>query len=238
MESNELKEMLIEIRDLLKNSFKSRSEKLDELFTALALAQAEMPIAELNKTNPYYQTKYTDIAHYIKASRPHLTKHGLSVVQDLITNDDGQMLLYTILGHTSGQWIESKMRVVPPKNDIQTLGSYTTYLKRLAYSSLVGVCSANEDDDGEIAMISSRDIVAKGPSIKYDPKEQSFEPITKEQLEELEYELSEYPDIAEEIMDKLKLQSLADMPKSKFSVSIRRVRDIIKFRNEGGRKPS
>lgn len=212
---------------------RSRSENLDQLFTALAAAQSDMPIAGLNKTNPYFQEKYTDVAHFIQASRPYLTKNGLTVIQEILPNEDGQMILYTILGHSSGQWIESRMRIVPPKNDIQTLGSYTTYLKRLSYASLVGVVSVNEDDDGEIAMVESRQIIAKGPSTKYDPRQQSFETITKEQLDELEYELEAYHDLAEEVMDKLKIQSLADMPKSKFRDSIDRIRKI-KFIRENG----
>ena len=215
-----------------KSEQKSESDKLDLLFTALAKAQSEMPIAGLTSTNPYFKSKYADLAEFVRASRPYLTKNGLTVVQKIIS-DDGPSILYTKLGHSSGQWLESRMRIVPPKNDIQTLGSYITYLKRYSYASLVGVVSGQEDDDGEIAMVNTRDVIAKGPSIKYNPKDQSFDTITREQLDEMEYELSEYPDIADQVLNGLQIQSLADCPKSKYQVSMTRIREIKKLRNEG-----
>ena len=80
-------------------------------------------------------------------------------------------------------------------------------------------------------MVGARGIIAKGPSTKYNPVNQSSEPITKDQLEELELELSEYPDIAEEVLKKMEIQSLADLPKSAFGTSIRRVRQLKALRN-------
>lgn len=210
-----------------------RSADLTNLFTALAKAQAEMQTAGLSKENPYFKSRYADLAEVVRASRPSLTKHGLSVMQQILTNEDGQQILYTILGHNSGQFIESRMRIVPPKNDIQTLGSYITYLKRYSYAALVGLVATDEDDDGEVAMIAARDIVAKGPSTKYNPKDQSFETISKDQLDELEYELAEYPDLAEEIMDKMRIQSLSDLPKNKYQISLHRIREIKNLRNNG-----
>ena len=210
----------------------SCSAELNELFTALSKAQSEMEVADLNGENPYFKSRYADLASIVSASRPYLTKNGLSVIQQIIPTEDGQNILHTKLGHSSGQWIESRLRIVPPKNDIQTLGSYLTYLRRYTYAAIVGCISGDEDDDGEVAMIEARQIVAKGPSAKtkYDPKAESYETITKEQLEELEYELQEHTDLAEEVLDRLRIQSLADMPKSKFRVSIQRIREIKQAR--------
>jgi len=208
-----------------------RSSELKDLFAAMAKAQGEMAIADLNKENPYFKSKYADLKAIVMAARPALAKNGLSVLQNILTNDDGQTILHTILCHMSGQFIESRMRIIPPKNDIQSLSSYTTYLKRMAYASLIGVVTGDEDDDGEIAMIDARQMIAKGPSNKYNPKDQSPEVITREQLEELEYELAEYPDLAEMVMDKLAIRSLADMPKSKYMTSITRIREIKLMRN-------
>jgi hypothetical protein len=207
-----------------------RSTELNELFGALAKAQAEMLVAGLNKQNPYFKSKYADLSDIVKASRPCLTKNGLSVLQQILTNDEGQSILHTILAHCSGQYITTQMRIIPPKNDIQTMGSYITYLRRYSYASLIGVVACEDDDDGEIAMIDAREVMAKGPSTKYDPKHQSFETITKEQQEEMEEELAAYPDIAEMVMDKMRIQSLADLPKDQFGVSIKRIREIKQIR--------
>ena len=243
MESTELLRLIDEIGAVSKKldslvkdkptpQFNYRSDDIKDLTTALAKAQSEMPVAGLNKENPYFKNKYADLVAVVVASRPSLSKNGLSVVQDIITSDEGQVL-HTILFHMSGQYIESRMRIVPPKNDIQTISSYTTYLKRIAYASLIGVVTPGEDDDGEIAMVGARDMIAKGPSlsVKYDPREQSYETITKEQLDELHYELSQYPDLAEEIMLKLAIQNLADMPNSKYRGSVERIRSIKSARN-------
>lgn len=211
-----------------------RSLELKELFAALAKAQSEMGYASLNKTNAYFDTRYADIVAVIKASRPSLTKNGLAVTQEIKLTEDGQSILHTLLTHASGQWMESRARILPPKNDIQTMHSYISDLKKLCYSSLVGVAVEGEDDDGEIAMIDARQIVAKGPSNDYNPKEQNYDVITKEQREEIEYELASFDEgsyVAEEIMSGLRIQSLADMPKNKYNVSIRRIRKIKGIRN-------
>lgn len=210
----------------------SRSDNLNELFSALAKAQAEMRTAGLNAENPYFKSAYADMAEIVRVSRLPLTKNGLSVIQQIMPNDDGQNILHTILCHSSGQFIESRMRILPSKPDIQSLASYITYLRRYSYAAIVGVVSSEDDDDGEKAVHADRDVVSKGTALnnKYNPKDQSYETITKEQLEEFEYELEGHPDIAEQILDGLKLQSIADLPKSKFLVAINRVRQIKQIR--------
>jgi hypothetical protein len=167
----------------------------------------------------------------IKETRIPLTNNGLSVLQQIVTNSDGQRVLNTVLAHESGQWIESNIVLSPSKNDIKSIESYTNFMRRLVYGSIVGIVSEGDDDDGEIEMAQAREIVAKGPSNKYDPKRESFESITKEQLEELEYELAEYPDIGESVLDGLRIISLADMPKSQYMKSMTRIREIKQARN-------
>jgi len=213
----------------------NRSSDIKELATALSKAQAEYETAPLNKVNPYFKSHYADLASVVAASRPALTKHGLSVTQEVSNDESGALWLITELMHSSGQWKLSKFRMVPPKNDIQAISSYNTYCKRMCYASLCGVVVGDDiDDDGETAVATTRDTMAKGVALntKYNPKENSAEVITKEQLEEMEYELSEYPDIAEDILDKLRLQSIADLPKEKYSAAIRRVRQIKQLRNQ------
>ena len=211
----------------------TRSEEIHELASALAKAQGEFKIAGLTKENPFFKSRYADLADIVSASRPALSKNGLSVVQPpVFFGKDGVTILETILMHSSGQWIQSIMRIIPPKADIQSLGSYLTYLRRYAYASLIGVVASDEDDDGEIAVHEYRKDFEKGTKLnhKYNPKEQTTETITKEQLEELKYELGDHTDLAEEILEKMKLHTLSDMPKSKFLPAIKRVRQIVNKR--------
>lgn len=140
------------------------SPEIDQLATALAKAQSEMLIAGKNQKNPFFKSSYADFQAIIQASRPALSKYGLSVVQlpfvyqDSAENSIDQAsnsYLVTILMHSSGQWIKSKARHNPLKNDIQSLSSYNTYLKRMCYSSMIGVV-VGDDDDGEAAVAHTR----------------------------------------------------------------------------------
>jgi len=239
MEQQQISEILTAIRDLgnlLREQISpkyNRSEEIKELATALSLAQNEYVVAPLNKVNPYFKSNYSDLLSVVGSSRPALCKFGLSVTQEVSNDESGALWCITELMHKSGQWKLSRFRMVPPKNDIQAIKSYTTIVKRMCYESLIGVVSGEDDDDGEMAVATTRDTLAKGVALntKYNPKEINPEAITKEQLEEVEYELSEYPDIASQVLDGLKLQSLADMPKAKYSVAMKRIREIKLLRN-------
>ena len=229
----ELSQQVESLKGLKKTPEPTKSEKLKELFTALAKAQGEMKSAQLSSENPYFKSKYADLNELIKTSRPALSKNGLSVIQQILPNEDGQNILHTLLCHSSGEWISTQMKILPPKSDIQSMGSYITYLRRYSYASLVGITTADEDDDGEIAVATERKLYAKGTALnlKYNPKENKYETITKEQLSELEYELAKYSDIAEQILDGFKIQSLADMPKAKYMPAITRIREIKLLRD-------
>ena len=229
---SEIQIQIAELKEDYKNKIKHeyQSPETNDLFTALSKSKAEMPIVKATKINPYFGSHYADLCLMIHQTTPALSKHGLSIIQQIIT-EEGQSILHTILAHSSGQWIKSTQRINPSKTDIKTIQSYTDFMKKLSYSSLVGIALEGNDDDGEIEMSEARVIVSKGPSNKYDPKKESFEAITREQIEELEYELAEYPDLAESILDGLRIQSLADMPKSQYGLSIRRIREIKQLRN-------
>ncbi|MGJ0429621.1 ERF family protein [Methylobacter sp.] len=128
----------------------NRSPELHELFKAMSLAQAEMKVAGKDSANPFFKSSYANLQSIIEASRPSLCKHGLSVMQQIVPQD-GQDYLVTVLAHNSGQWISSQMKISPVKNDVQSLGSYITYLRRYCYAALVGVYDGTEDDDGNQA---------------------------------------------------------------------------------------
>lgn len=209
------------------------SPEVNKLYEALAKAQAEIKLAQRESENPYFKSRYASLGNFIETSRPALTKNGLCVNWRQEINDDGQNILVCTLAHTSGQYIESRYRLLPPKNDIQSFGSYNTYLRRYSYVAICGL--ADTDDDGEAAVADSREVYAKGTALntKYNAKEQSFETISKDQIEEMEYELAQYPDIAEKVLEGLHIQSIADIPKSKYRTAITRIREIKLLRNEG-----
>lgn len=210
----------------------SRSADLKELFTALSKAQAEMKAASLNCENPYFKSSYADLSEIVKVSRPALAKNGLCVIQQILPNEEGHNVLHCILSHSSGQWIETRMRILPAKPDIQSFASHVSYLRRYSYAALVGVVATDEDDDGEMAVHSEREIPTKplATNTKYNPRDLSYEVITKEQLEHLHYVLADAPDIANQILEGYRIQSLADMPKAKFQAAINRIDEIKRVR--------
>ncbi len=216
--SLDLSEWRREVRENPDYGYRSRT--ISELAAALAKAQSEFTIAGKNKSNPFFKSKYADFESVVAASRPALTKNGLSVVQTILPDTEGMSLLHSILLHSSGEYIESRMRINPIKTDIQAISSYTTYIKRMAYSSLVGVVTGDEsDDDGEAAVASER---YEKPAQKFN--QVNTTPITPEQLEQLEYELEGYPEIAEQVLEGFKISTLAKMPKEAFIKSMGKIR--------------
>lgn len=201
----------------------SESSELNKLFEALAKAQLEMEVARTDSVNPYFKSRYADLASVVKASRPFLSKNGICVIQRTVTTDEGDVFLYTRLCHSSGQWIESNMAVKPPKSDIQTMGSYLTYLRRYMYSAVTGVVASDEDDDGEVAMKDPR----QGNSAAVDSSK-----ITKAQLQVLSGELSAQPEILESLLKGFNIQKIADLPAKHYTKCMERIRDIIRAKED------
>jgi len=139
-----------------------QSTQINELAAALAKAQGEMDLAGKTSDNPFFKSKYAKLDAIQRASRPALTKHGLSVVQSKAI-EEGKELLVTTLLHSSGQWIKSVSTIKPDKAGVQELGKYISYLLRYDYASVTGtiVCDDVLDDDGgrPIEYISNQDII-------------------------------------------------------------------------------
>lgn len=127
----------------------SHSPELGELFTALSVAQGEMQTAEMSATNPHFKKAYADLADIWAACRPALSKHGLAVVQLPYHGESGKIGVAAMLGHKSGQWIQTKLEATAAVSNPQAIGSVITYLRRYTLGPLVGVAVRGEDDDGE-----------------------------------------------------------------------------------------
>jgi len=125
-----------------------KSESINELATALAKAQGQIEGAKKSETNPFFKSKYADLASCWDACRKPLSDNSLSVSQ-LVSQEQDKQILETVLLHASGQWLSSTV-VLSPKDDTpQAIGSAITYARRYALSAIVGI--AAEDDDGESA---------------------------------------------------------------------------------------
>lgn len=129
-----------------------KSESIRELASALSKFQAQVPKIDLDrevevstKSGWNYKFKYATFANILEKIRIPLSESGLSFTQ--LVNEDGSVT--TILMHTSGEWISSKLLITGEKTP-QGIGSAITYMKRYSLSSILGIC-ADDDDDANAA---------------------------------------------------------------------------------------
>lgn len=132
----------------------THSEQVNELAAALAKAQAEMTGAKRDSENPFFKSKYADLASTREACLPAMNKHGLSVLQlpRLTSAGDGAWLveIETVVLHSSGQFIRDTLAVPVTKADAQGVGSAISYARRYALAAVSSV--APEDDDANAAV--------------------------------------------------------------------------------------
>lgn len=126
-----------------------KSESIKELATALSKAQGQIKGALKDSANPFFKSKYADLASVVEAIREPLATNGLSYVQ--IAHDaESSAKIETLILHSSGEWLSCGAVSVPvSKADAQGFGSAMTYARRYSLSAAFGV--APEDDDGNAA---------------------------------------------------------------------------------------
>jgi hypothetical protein len=137
-----------------------RSETIGKLAEALAKAQGKIKGALKDSENPYFKSRYADLAAVWDACREPLSENGLSVIQTtyvVVQRDEAEphnalspvVHLETTLCHSTGEWVSGDLPIKPVKDDPQGMGSALTYARRYGLSAIVGI--APEDDDGNVA---------------------------------------------------------------------------------------
>lgn len=151
----------------------NHSDNIGEIATALAKAQAELASGvKKGSQNPQLRNAYAGLPEVLHTALPVLSKHGLSIVQGLMSfrqdpraGEFGEgvepaegppgTFLTTRLYHTSGQWIDCGALAMPKldpnrgTNIAQMLGSAITYCRRYTVMAAVGLSPV--DDDGNDA---------------------------------------------------------------------------------------
>ena len=146
---------------------KKTTDKKRSLAGQIALAQAEMPHAEMKSENPFFNNKYAGLTEVIDAVRPALNKHGIAVIQTpqfyrRHLEEGGAeyppiMVLRTSLMFEE-EVISSEMPLMYKMGDMQSMVSAMTYAKRSSLQSFL-TCGGGADDDGVDAV--GKDEVAK-----------------------------------------------------------------------------
>lgn len=123
------------------------------LASALITAQAEFLPVLKTKENPAYKrgnvtSKYAGLDDALEATQPALGKNGLVVIQFPI-NDSDRVGVFSLLVHTSGEFIGDGFTLPLAKQDPQGGVAAVTYARRCGLLAILGV--AAEDDDGNMA---------------------------------------------------------------------------------------
>ena len=124
------------------------SPEIGKLALALSKAQGQMEAAAKNSANPFFKSRYADLAEVWDVIRKPLSENGLAIIQTT-TGDGTNAVVVTRLVHESGQWIKGTLTLRPTKPDAQGMGSAITYARRYAIAAMVGV--VQEDDDANEA---------------------------------------------------------------------------------------
>lgn len=123
--------------------------EIKSIALALAKAQGKFQTPKKNRVNPYFKSKYADLAGIIDAIRAPLSENGIGYSQTLGFDPAGKYGLKTSLIHgDSGQALESFYPLTPPSpGAAQKFATDLTYARRYCLSAIVGI-EAEEDTDG------------------------------------------------------------------------------------------
>ncbi len=132
------------------------SDSIAAIAEALSKFQAAVPAIPKKRTATVpmksggsYSYKYADLSDIIDAVRAPLAANGLSYVQS-VASDGANIICTTLVMHSSGEFIESDVMMLPAGATPQTAGSAITYARRYSLAPALGI-SPDEDDDGNAA---------------------------------------------------------------------------------------
>jgi hypothetical protein len=168
------------------------SENINELALALSKAQGEMKGAVKDSNNPFFKSKYADLSSVREACKDELSKNGLSISQIMGASEQGEMYLITMLLHSSGQWIKSMLPIKSANakdsrvNEYHVLGSAITYLRRYAWSAIIGISTEEDDDANSIQAYQNRSPKPKVEAHTSRDEKTVAITISKEEVAELE----------------------------------------------------
>ncbi len=135
------------------------SDSISNIAEALAKAQGAIDDASKGSKNPYFNSKYADLAAVRSAIREPLAVNDIAIVQ-LPRSLSGEVEVETMLVHKSGEFISETLRLPVGKWDAHGIGSAITYARRYGLMAILGI--AAEDDDGNAAVEKTFVTVAGG----------------------------------------------------------------------------
>ena len=132
------------------------NKEAEQVFNRVfAEAMSEMPMIPRTGKNNHSQQRYSTLDDLIKATRPVLSRHGLSLNWQT-TASGNEYSVTAIVRHADGHSISTTLSGARDNgkqmNVLQGGGSTETYLKRYTGFSILGLASGDEvEDDGRAA---------------------------------------------------------------------------------------
>ena len=162
-------------------------------YEALVKAISECENVTASRINPHFKSRYFGLADLLAEIKPVLGRYGLAAFQVPCSNAD-RVWISTSIVHISGHIFNcGELGVNAAGLNQQNIGSVFTYLKRYALSTVVGVASELEDDDGHQASkpLPTQTITAKvTPSPYQQPKPQASASQTYHRADDTRREVS------------------------------------------------
>ena len=134
------------------------SETIAELATALSKAQGQIDDASKSADNPYYKSRYADLAAVRAVTREPLATNDLAIIQAPRVVSGGAEV-ETMLVHKSGEFMSETLFMPAGKSDPHGYASAITYARRIGIMSLLAL--AAYDDDGNTAVDSVKNAPEK-----------------------------------------------------------------------------
>ncbi len=219
----------------MENENKQMAYCRNEIYKALASATLEYKPLRFNRQNGFNKQVYADLAAIQEATRTALAKNGIFFMQEP-KDIDGTTFLFSTLCHSSGQDIECKSRLIVPgytgaKSDNQRFGESLAYLKRQIAQAMLGIVADNDPEDNDDADVSEsqynktiRKSMGGDDTPAHVDQGVFSERITMDQLDDLYYELEDYPVMTKSLLKGMEIKQLADMPKAKFQEQMQLIR--------------
>lgn len=133
------------------------TDTIANLAAALVKASAELEDIKRGgsasiptKSGGSYSYKYATLPDILQASRPVLTRHGLTVIQNAHEGAGDSVNISTMIIHSSGEYLVLEPLPMPLGHTAQETGSAITYGRRYQLLAALGL-AADDDDDGASA---------------------------------------------------------------------------------------
>jgi len=185
-----------------------KGEARKAYFLAVAEFKAEPIVITKDKVNKQYASRYTSKGNLVNTVNVALSKFELTARWD-VSQEEDSITVTCILSHSQGHSEQVSLTAPPDdsgsKNIIQQIKSTKTYLEIATYEAVIGVASTDDPGDTDGNM----------------PRQT----INDNQVANLEALIEEVGADKEAFLRMLKVESLAQLPASKYDGAIKRLED-------------